>query len=337
MKRKSLFSIALTALLVLSLTACGSQPTTEAGSEAQSQAQNTSAAATPKTYKIALLEKGAEDFFTTIDKGFTDACKKYGVEGKVIAPATYHDPAEINNAMDQIISSGYDAVVFLPQDHDANATAVDDAFKAKLPVICLDITTASDNYVTSICTDNEAAGKKAADKMAELLGDKGGKVAVFANDPQSTSDVSRAKGFLDRCAEAYPKIKCLGTQYYENDVNKCSAQVSDTLTANSDLAGIYCVNDQASLAAGNALASYHKSNIKVVGFDADTDEVALLSSGAINALIVQQPYMMGYLGVQNMVDYLDGKKVSHENIDPGCTLVTKDNMNDPEVAKVLHP
>ena len=113
-----------------------------------------------KTYKIALLEKGAEDFFLSIDKGFMDACKEYGVEGTVVAPSTYHDSAQINNAMSEIISTGYDAVVMCPQDYDANASAIDEAYNAGLPVICLDSLTASENYITSICTDNKAAGQK---------------------------------------------------------------------------------------------------------------------------------------------------------------------------------
>ena len=79
-----------------------------------------------------------------------------------MAPSTYHDSAQINNAMSEIISTGYDAVVMCPQDYDANASAIDEAYNAGLPVICLDSLTASENYITSICTDNKAAGAEAA-------------------------------------------------------------------------------------------------------------------------------------------------------------------------------
>ena len=210
--KKRLVSTIIISAMVLAMTGCGK--TTEAPADQGAAAQaGSEEAGQEKTYKIALLEKGAEDFFLSIDKGFMDACKEYGVEGTVVAPSTYHDSAQINNAMSQIISTGYDAVVMCPQDYDANASAIDEAYNAGLPVICLDSLTASENYITSICTDNKAAGAEAADKMAELLGENGGKVAVFANDPQAVSDVDRIQGFVDRCKEKYPAIECMDVQY----------------------------------------------------------------------------------------------------------------------------
>ena len=250
--KKNVISMILIGTLVLALTGCGKPAETETSEkpetqpvseEAEKESEEDKAPEADKTYKIALLEKGAEDFFLSIDQGFMDACEEYGVEGTVVAPSTYHDSAQINNAMAQIISTGYDAVVMCPQDYDANASAIDEAYNAGLPVICLDSLTASDNYIASICTDNVAAGAQAADKMAELLGDEGGKIAVFANDPQAVSDVDRVQGFMDRCKEKYPNIECMDVQYYNNDLNRCSTQVSDTLTANPDLAGLFCVNN----------------------------------------------------------------------------------------------
>ena len=330
--KKNVISMILIGTLILALTGCGkpAEPETSEGTgtqpvseEAEKEPEEDKTPEADKTYKIALLEKGAEDFFLSIDQGFMDACEEYGVEGTVVAPSTYHDSA-------QIISTGYDAVVICPQDYDANSSAIDEAYNAGLPVICLDSLTASDNYIASICTDNVAAGAQAADKMAELLGDEGGKIAVFANDPQAVSDVDRVQGFVDRCKEKYPNIECMDVQYYNNDLNRCSTQVSDTLTANPDLAGLFCVNNQSTLAAGNVLVSYQKESLKFVGFDSDQDEIALMKSGVVDALIVQEPYQMGYLGLKNMLAYLQGEEVSKENIDPGCKVITLENLDELE-------
>ena len=166
--------------------------------------------------------------------------------------------------------------------------------------------------------------------MAELLGENGGKVAVFANDPQAASDVDRIQGFVDRCKEKYPAIECMDVQYYNNDLNRCSTQVSDTITANADLAGLFCVNNQSALAAGNVLVSYQKESLKFVGFDSDQDEIALMKSGVIDALMVQEPYQMGYLGVEKMLQHLKGESVPKDNIDPGCKIFTMDNIDELE-------
>ncbi|HEO70144.1 MAG TPA: sugar ABC transporter substrate-binding protein, partial [Candidatus Hydrogenedentes bacterium] len=61
-----------------------------------------------------------------------------------------------------------------------------------------------------------------------------------------------------------------------------------------------------------------------------------LKDGVVQALVVQNPYLMGYLGVKAAVDHLAGKPVE-KRIDTGVTIVTMDNLNDPEVQKILYP
>ena len=81
-----------------------------------------------------------------------------------------------------------------PQDYDANASAIDEAYNAGLPVICLDSLTASENYITSICTDNKAAGAEAADKMAELLGETSD-LSVYEENANILYDALTKMGF----------------------------------------------------------------------------------------------------------------------------------------------
>ena len=45
---------------------------------------------------------------------------------------------------------------------------------------------------------------------------------------------------------------------------------------------------------------------------------------------------MGYLGVKTMVTHLKGQPVE-KRIDTGVALVTKDNMNNPDIKDVLSP
>jgi ribose transport system substrate-binding protein len=51
---------------------------------------------------------------------------------------------------------------------------------------------------------------------------------------------------------------------------------------------------------------------------------------------VQNPFNMGYLAVKTMADHLRGKKVE-KRIDTGARLVTKENLDDPEVKEVIQP
>ena len=63
---------------------------------------------------------------------------------------------------------------------------------------------------------------------------------------------------------------------------------------------------------------------KFVGFDDSTLLIQGLQNGVINALVVQDPEKMGYLGVKSLVDHLNGKPVA-PYVDTGVTVKTKAN------------
>jgi ribose transport system substrate-binding protein len=73
----------------------------------------------------------------------------------------------------------------------------------------------------------------------------------------------------------------------------------------------------------------------MVGFDAEKGLVDALKAGQIDALVVQNPYKMGYIGVQSAVAAIHGEKVE-KKIDTGVAMVTKDSLNDPEVKALLN-
>jgi ribose transport system substrate-binding protein len=76
--------------------------------------------------------------------------------------------------------------------------------------------------------------------------------------------------------------------------------------------------------------------VKLVAFDASENELAALERGDIQALIVQNPFQMGYLGVKAAIDAIEGRPVD-KRIDTGVTVVTQENLNDPDVQELLNP
>ena len=90
----------------------------------------------------------------------------------------------------------------------------------------------------------------------------------------------------------------------------------------------------------NALNGLRDRGVKVeqtrfVGFDWDTNLVAGLQDGRIDALIVQDPYRMGYLAVENLVKVLKKEKVD-KFVDTGAQLVTQETLaKDPALRKLI--
>ena len=120
------------------------------------------------------------------------------------------------------------------------------------------------------------------------------------------------------------------------EAEKSAAAVLDAFGTSAD--AVFCSNEIASVGMLNALKEKHLGGgkIKLVAFDASTATLDGLHAGDIQGIIVQNPFLIGYQGVETLVAHLRGKAVEH-NIDTGCRLVTLENIGSPEIADLLHP
>ena len=74
----------------------------------------------------------------------------------------------------------------------------------------------------------------------------------------------------------------------------------------------------------------------MISFDASDPLVSALQNGTADALVVQNPFKMGYDSTKAMVEQIrNGTKAANE--DTGVTLVTKANFNDPATQGLLNP
>jgi ribose transport system substrate-binding protein len=76
--------------------------------------------------------------------------------------------------------------------------------------------------------------------------------------------------------------------------------------------------------------------VRFVGFDSSDNLAKGLRDGHVDALILQDPVRMGYLGVKTMVDHLQGRPVE-KRVDTGVHVITKENMNEPDMKELLQP
>ncbi len=80
----------------------------------------------------------------------------------------------------------------------------------------------------------------------------------------------------------------------------------------------------------------NSSKIRFVGFDTGKQSIVALENGDLQGLIVQNPFMMGYLGVKTVINHIDGKTVDPW-VDTGVRTVTPDNLDDPEIIEMINP
>ena len=293
-----------------------------------------SAGGAGKAYNLTLIQgvKG-DPFYVTMACGAQAEATKQGatltVTGGDKWDATVQTPV-----VNSVTAAKPDGVMIAPNDSKAMLAplkAMNDAgIKVTFVDTGLDDVSFAQSFITS---NNEQGGTLGAKTLATLIGDKG-TVLMINVDPGITTTDARAKGFLDEMKN-HPNIKVLDVQYSHDDPTIATSITTSTLAAHSDLVGIFATNVQNAEGAATGLKQSSNTTVKVIGFDAGPKQVEDLKNGVVQGLIAQDPYTIGVDGVQQTILALKGQPTT-KSIRTELAAVTKDNMNDPAVKKVLY-
>jgi ribose transport system substrate-binding protein len=232
------------------------------------------------------------------------------------------------------------AIVIAPTQFKALGAPIDEAAK-KVPIIGIDSAADSKAFTSFLTTDNKKGGRIAADGMAEAIKAKYGKdegeVALITHLPGVGSLQARDNGFQEELKEKYPGLKLVAHKISDGNATTGLNIMTDLITAYPNLRGVFADNLIQCQGASQAVAENKKGDtIKLVCFDADDKLIGYLKSGVITALLLQDPYRMGYDGVKTALAASKGEKVQ-ANVDTGANLVTKANMDNPKEHKLLYP
>jgi ribose transport system substrate-binding protein len=292
---------------------------------------------------IAVIPKGTtHEFWKSIHAGAIKAAQELGVEIIWKGPLKEDDRESQITVVEDFITRGVSGIVLAPLDNTALRRPVTEATRAGIGVVIVDSALDSSDQISYISTDNYIGGQKAGEHLAKLLNFKG-KVAMLRYQEGSASTQQREKGFLDAMAK-YPDIKIVSDNQYGGATTETAYKASENLLAplrNADqtlsVDGIFTPNESTTFGMLRALQdNSFAGKVKFVGFDSSEMLVKALNEGQINALILQDPMNMGYLGVKTMVAHIRGEKIEKQ-IDTGSAVATAENMNDPNIINLLKP
>ncbi|MBE3559783.1 MAG: ABC transporter substrate-binding protein [Ktedonobacteraceae bacterium] len=322
-------SVLLLTLMLLA-TACGSVTTQSPGGGNN--------ATTSGPIRIAVVPKAIGfDFWEQVHKGATCAASKQKDVTVIWNGVTAEtDVTGQVNLLTNYITQRVNGLVYAATDARALKQVTDEALKAKIPVVNIDSGTyPQPSNVPLFATDNVASAHKAADLLAQRLNNKG-KIALIQFQPGSATNDQRAQGFKEELKK-YPGIQLVADQSSRSDYNTALSVAEDILTAHPDLNGIFAANEPSVLGAAEAVRRAGKAGkVVIVGWDASPDEIKGVQQGVISALVVQNPFRMGYDSVNAMVRIIR-EHATVQSEDTGVTILTKDNMNDSQVQAVLQP
>src|SRR5438067_1122889 len=284
---------------------------------------------------IAVIPEGVSHFFwQSVHAGADSAAKELGVEITWNGPAQETDYTGQSNIVEDAINRRVDGIVLAPTHKDALTPVVERAAREGIPVTIMDSGIGTDKYVSYVATDNRQGGAVAAERLGEKLGGKG-KIAILGVKAGSVSTDEREQGFQDTIKQKYPGIEIVAFQYGESDRAKSLDRATDILTAHPDLIGFFASNESSTVGAVQAIKQKGLTGkLILVGFDSSPNLIDDLKAGAIDSLVLQNPFKMGYEAVKSMVAKLNGQEPP-KRVDTGVKLLTKENIDTPEMQQLL--
>ena len=239
-----------------------------------------------------------------------------------------NNPSKETEHFDNIIASGYKAVLFNPTDAKGSVANVKAAKEAGIPVFCMDREIdANDVAVSQILSDNYSGCVLLGQYFVEKLDGKGTYVELLGLVGDNNT-WNRSKGFHS-VVDNYPDLKMVAQQTGEFDRNKAMEVMESMLQAHPNIDAVFCGNDAMAMGAYQAVLSAGKTDqIMIFGFDGAADVVDAIRDGKIEATGMQFPKTMAKTAAEYADRYIKGERDFPQKVPVAVESVTKENVGN---------
>ena len=292
--------------------------------------------ATQNIPRVAVIVKSVNsDFFQKMRNGVNSAATEFQVAVTFDGPDSEEDYAAQNGMIARAVENGVDAIVLSAIDYERSAPAVENAVRHGIKVITVDSGVHSESVNQFIGTDNRLAGRAAADAAVERPDtEKPVYIGVVSYMNATENGKRREEGFREAIREA-PNATVTASVTVESTVAAATEGALRLLEDNPEINVLVGFNEWMTLGVGEAIRQRGcAKQVRGVGFDSNISSVSMLETGEMDVLIVQNPFAMGYLGVKNAAELLNGKKLEKE-VYTATVTVNVNNLYDADVQKIL--
>lgn len=301
-KIKSLISLILTLVIVISMVACNTAPGNDQG------VVPTDGDSGEAKYEIAVLTYSlAEEFGVDIVDGAKKKADELGV--KVVAPDPAGDMQKEISIIEDLIQQNVDAICIAPVDADAVVPYIDKIREAGIVVVNYDIETEAE-VDAKVLSDNRDGGAMAAEYLIQEMGEKG-KVLILEEVPGVTTAEERIAGFAE-VVEKYPDIEIV-RQLSNGTRDTHRSTTENMLTAHPDITGIFCFMGDNTLGAYAAVKAMGRTDIKIAGYDASPEQVEIMKNDGPDCQVISSvalfPKAIGRVALETAYKILEGEDV----------------------------
>ena len=274
-----------------------------------------------KSYLVYLITMEREaEFWERVNQGSSDMARFLGITYRWRAPETLNTDRQIE-ILNQAVNEGAEAILIAVNDAVRLSEPIREA-KAKGVVIIYVDSPAEEKAIVTLATNNYQAGRTAGENMISELEFKGvheGKLGIVSVSLTNRTTILREQGFRE-VIEEDGRFTLIDTAYTLGDMVASQAAAAHMISENADLVGIFGTNEGSSEGVGNAIQA-DNNRLVGIGFDRSERNYELLNEGSFKALIDQNPYTMGYLGMSEAYAALEGFDTGPSYINTGVTVL----------------
>ncbi|WP_225340810.1 sugar ABC transporter substrate-binding protein [Lysinibacillus capsici] len=302
-------SFALVSLLFLA--ACNDDQSSSSGS-------NTDA---DKNVSV-VLKTTSSPYWKYVEAGAKKAGEDLGINVTIVGPSAESEVIQQVNMLEDQISQSPDAILISPTQPDTVIPALERAAK-DIPVVLIDSDATFNGKTTFIGTENFSAGQEGGKQLANML-QKGDKVVLISGALGNPATDERIKGAKAALEEAGMVI--VSEQPADSDKTKAMSVMENILEKDQDIKGVFSANDDMALGVLRAVQAKNL-DIKIFGTDGTEEAVKSILDNGLTGTVAQNPYNMGYQGVETAVKAISGESID-SRIDSGITIITKENAQE---------
>lgn len=264
-------------------------------------------------------------WFVVLGESAAQYARELGYEAVLFD--SQNNPSKEAEHFDNILSSGYKAILFNPTDADGSTVNAKAAMAKGVPVFCMDREINEPGAaVTQILSDNYSGCIALGEYFVETVGREANYVEILGLVGDNNT-WARSRGFHS-VVDCFEGLHMLAQQNADFDQNKAMEVMETMMQANPDIQAVFCGNDAMAMGASQAILAAGKSGrIKVFGFDGSDDAVGAVRDGRLAATAMQFPKTMARTAAQFADRYLSGEHDLPRKIPVAVELVNPENVS----------
>lgn len=253
------------------------------------------------------------------------------------APTSEDDIKQQAALVDRVIDKRYKGLIIAPDQPLALMAPIRRALNKEVPtvVIASPLPIPPQRNLAYIVNDDDASGYLAATRIGQILNGRGS-VAVLGVNPESLSELDILHAFENTLQKRFPDVVIAERRIGTHNGSEAQQITDEVLAAHHELDAIFTLSAVASYGAIAALQSRGLTGqVKLIGFEQSVELGSQVRSHAMDSLIAEDTYQMGYLAMTMLAAHRNGT-LPAQMIKLQPTLLTWENIDSPQAQRLMN-